>query len=155
MQGTVPEGCRDVILPMEDEPVRPPRARLSGPVLEGPDPVGLARFYEKLLGWDLVEVEGPAPDGPPDDGWARLMSPTGHLKIEFQWERNYVPPVWPSEPGSPTMMMHLDIAVENLEAGVRWAVRLGARVAEHQPQSDVRVMIDPAGHPFCMFAGSV
>jgi hypothetical protein len=53
------------------------------------------------------------------------------------------------------MMMHLDIAVENLEEGVAWATRLGATVADHQPQRDVRVMLDPAGHPFCLFPGTV
>jgi hypothetical protein len=24
-------------------------------------------------------------------------------------------------------------------------------VADHQPQDDVRVMLDPAGHPFCLY----
>ena len=28
-------------------------------------------------------------------------------------------------------------------------------MAEHQPQDDVRVMLDPAGHPFCLFHGEV
>lgn len=27
----------------------------------------------------------------------------------------------------------------------------GARQAAYQPQDDVRVMVDPAGHPFCLF----
>ena len=30
--------------------------------------------------------------------------------------------------------------------------QVGATVAEHQPQDDVRVMRDPAGHVFCLFA---
>jgi hypothetical protein len=29
-------------------------------------------------------------------------------------------------------------------------VALGALVAEAQPQDNVRVLIDPAGHPFCL-----
>jgi hypothetical protein len=49
------------------------------------------------------------------------------------------------------MMMHLDIGVEDLESGVAWAVECGAVVANHQPQRDVRVMLDPEGHPFCLF----
>ena len=28
---------------------------------------------------------------------------------------------------------------------------VGATVAELQPQADVRVHLDPAGHPFCLF----
>jgi hypothetical protein len=32
----------------------------------------------------------------------------------------------------------------------RFAADLGATVAEHQPQRNVRVLFDPAGHPFCL-----
>jgi len=36
------------------------------------------------------------------------------------------------------------------------AVSLGACVAEHLPQADcVVVMLDPAGHPFCLFPGNI
>lgn len=52
------------------------------------------------------------------------------------------------------MMVHLDFAVDDLDAGVARALELGARLADHQPQDGVRVMIDPAGHPFCQFAGT-
>ena len=31
------------------------------------------------------------------------------------------------------------------------AVGVGAEVAAFQPQSNVRVMLDPAGHPFCLY----
>ena len=60
-------------------------------------------------------------------------------------------PVWPSVEGEQLQMMHLDVGVADLEAGVRWAVDQGAAVADHQPQADVRVMLDPDGHPFCLF----
>jgi hypothetical protein len=30
-------------------------------------------------------------------------------------------------------------------------VALGATVAAYQPQDDVRVVLDPAGHPFCLY----
>ena len=47
------------------------------------------------------------------------------------------------------MMMHLEIAVDDLEASVAHAVAQGATLADFQPQEDVRVCLDPAGHPFC------
>ena len=50
------------------------------------------------------------------------------------------------------MMMHLDIGVADVETGVSWAIAQGAELAEYQPQQDVRVMLDPEGHPFCLFA---
>lgn len=129
---------------------RPPMS-ITGPVLDSGDPLGLADFYHRLLGWDIVEQEGPRPGSPAGDGWAKIRNPEGTMKIEFQWDEHYVSPVWPTEPGAQQMMMHLDIAVDDLEAGVAWAVSLGATVAPHQPQDDVRVMLDPAGHPFCLF----
>jgi len=124
---------------------------ITGPVLDSADPVALAEFYERLLGWAIVEREGPRPGFPPEDGWAKIRSPRGDMKIEFQWEQYYVPPTWPAAPGEQLMMMHLDIEVDDLETGVRWALDAGATPADHQPQEAVRVMLDPAGHPFCLF----
>ncbi len=126
--------------------------RITGPVLDAADPLALAAFYQRLLGWTMVEREGPRPGYPPEDGWAKLRSPSGDMKIEFQFEQHYVPPTWPPEPGRQQMMIHLDIEVDHLDAGVAWATDAGARLADHQPQEDVRVMLDPAGHPFCLFA---
>ena len=50
--------------------------------------------------------------------------------------------------------MHLDIEVDDLEAAGAQAVAAGAFLAEHQPQEDVRVYLDPAGHPFCLWVDS-
>lgn len=125
--------------------------RVSGPTIDSRDPIALAEFYERLLGWPIVRREGPRPGSPSTDGWAMLRSPDGGSKIEVQWEPNHRAPTWPSRPDQPTMMMHVDIGVADLESGVRWAVEQGARLADHQPQEEVRVMIDPDGHPFCLF----
>jgi catechol 2,3-dioxygenase-like lactoylglutathione lyase family enzyme len=113
-----------------------------------------------LLGWTVVDRSEKVPGG-----WALVRSPSGEQKLEFQREEPFVPPVWPTVAGDQQMGMHLDIAVDNLGDGpdrrerffevVDQAVSLGARVAEHQPQEErVVVMLDPAGHPFCLFPGS-
>jgi hypothetical protein len=47
-------------------------------------------------------------------------------------------------------MMHFDFQVGDLDSAVAEAVALGASVAGHQPQENVRVLLDPAGHPFCL-----
>jgi len=75
------------------------------------------------------------------------------LKIEFQGLRDYESPVSPSVRDQQQMMMHLDIAVEDVEAAATWAVELGATLADHQPRPGNRVMLDQAGHPFCVFPG--
>lgn len=120
--------------------------RVSAAVLGAPDPRALADFYERLLGWTRVTDE---------PVWVMLRPPSGGTGLSFQHEPDHVPPVWPPAPGEQQMMIHLDIAVEDLDAGVAWAEAAGARPAEHQPQEHVRVMLDPAGHPFCLFPGTV
>ena len=49
------------------------------------------------------------------------------------------------------MQLHLDIRVDDLAAATEHALATGARLADFQPQDDVRVLLDPAGHPFCFF----
>jgi len=70
--------------------------------------------------------------------------------LAFATEKNYARPVWPSVEGKPQMLMHLDIEVDDVEQAVAYAVGVGAEQAEYQPQTNVRVMLDPAGHPFCL-----
>ena len=123
-----------------------PRMRISATVLDAPDPPALGDFYARLLGWTVVES---------DATWTMVRSPSGGTGLSFQLEPVYVPPVWPAVPDAQQMMSHLDIAVEDLNAGVAWALETGATVAEFQPQEHVRVMLDPAGHPFCLFLGEV
>jgi hypothetical protein len=73
------------------------------------------------------------------------------MGLSFHHEDHYVRPTWPSRAREQLMMVHLDIGVDDLEAGVAWATELGATMADVQPQPHVRVMLDPDGHPFCLF----
>jgi catechol 2,3-dioxygenase-like lactoylglutathione lyase family enzyme len=131
---------------------------VSSVVIGAPDPSTLVAFYQRLLGWTVAPQDGPRPGYPPEDGWAMLRQSegaTGLRALSIQWEPDYVPPVWPPVAGAQQMMLHLDIAVEDLDAGVAWALEAGASLAGHQPQEHVRVMLDPAGHPFCLFRAPV
>lgn len=119
-----------------------PRLTLSGVVLDSPDAGTLADFYRRLLGW-AVEQDEP--------GWVKLRSPSGGAGLSFQTEPHYVPPVWPAGPDDQQMQVHLDIAVEDLAAAGEHAIAAGAILAGYQPQDEVRVYLDPAGHPFCLF----
>ncbi|MGY1845134.1 VOC family protein [Modestobacter sp. SYSU DS0875] len=117
-----------------------PRMTLTATVLDTPDPRGLARFYAALLDW---------PIGTDDPEWVTLRP--GGPALSFQLEPDHVPPVWPAGPGDPPMQSHLDIAVDDLDAASAFARSLGATPAAFQPQEHVRVHLDPAGHPFCLY----
>jgi predicted enzyme related to lactoylglutathione lyase len=119
-----------------------PRLTLSGVVLDAPDANELAAFYRRLLGWDVEQDE---------PGWVKLRAPDGGAGLSFQTETRYARPTWPAGPGDQQMQVHLDIGVEDLDVASAHAVAAGATVAEFQPQDDVRVHLDPAGHPFCLF----
>ncbi|AUA29227.1 hypothetical protein HMPREF3081_09735 [Clostridium sp. HMSC19D02] len=56
----------------------------------------------------------------------------------------------PEKPESQQQMAHMDFAVKDLEEAVQYAIHCGATIAEEQFTDDWRVMIDPAGHPFCL-----
>ncbi|MFD5265197.1 VOC family protein [Streptomyces sp. NPDC058335] len=120
-------------------------ARLSTVVLDAYDAHELAGFYRRLLGY---EVRAEEPD------WVLIGPPPGApgTALAFESEPGYVPPVWPTRrPEEQQMMLHLDIEVDDLEAETGRAVAEGARLAEYQPQEDVRVLLDPSGHPFCLW----
>jgi catechol 2,3-dioxygenase-like lactoylglutathione lyase family enzyme len=122
-----------------------PRLTLSTVVLDAPDARALADFYRRLLGWTVEREES---------DWVKLRAPGGGPDLAFQTERAYVRPVWPAGPGDPQMMMHLDIHVDDLDAAGSHALAAGATLAGYQPQEDVRVYLDPAGHPFCLWVST-
>lgn len=113
-----------------------------GVALDAPDAIALAHFYRDLLGWPVTS-EHPQ--------WCTIAIPGSRGYVAFQTESRYERPTWPAQHGHQQMMMHLDIAVDDLPAAVTDAVALGAELPDHQPQDDVRVMLDPAGHPFCVY----
>jgi catechol 2,3-dioxygenase-like lactoylglutathione lyase family enzyme len=142
---------------MSDSAPSKPALRVTSVTIGAPDPRALAAFYARLLAWD-VSAEDPPRDGEPDRaGWAQLRPPSGSREptLNFEFEPDYVTSTWPSAAGKQQIMEHLDIAVTDLESAEAWAVRAGATLADCQPQHDVRVLLDPAGHPFCLFLARV
>jgi catechol 2,3-dioxygenase-like lactoylglutathione lyase family enzyme len=118
------------------------RTQISGIVLGAPDAGTLARFYHDLLGWSY---------GSNEPGWVTLRPPAGGTGLSFQTEDTHVRPVWPGVADAQQMQMHLDIEVDDLDEAGAHAIAAGATLADFQPQADVRVYLDPAGHPFCLW----
>ncbi|RNI24908.1 VOC family protein [Flexivirga caeni] len=115
-------------------------APLASISVDCPDPNALASFYCRLLG--LTEAVA-APDRS-----VICLAGAGPM-LTFMRVDDYVAPTWPD--GKHPQQMHLDLAAEDLESEVAAAISLGAREAAFQPAPDVwRVMVDPAGHLFCL-----
>jgi hypothetical protein len=113
----------------------PGEVRFVGVSLDCADPAELAEFYVQLLSGRLL--------------WSRPTSvgvQVPGLLLILQRVENYGPPQWPG-----ASLVHLDLtAGEQLDDPVKRAVALGARPADLQPDSRWRVLLDPAGHPFCI-----
>lgn len=117
--------------------------RLTTTTLSTPDARSLAAFYERLLGWER---------GADEPGWVTLRAPDGAHALGFHDDVAFRRPTWPSTTVDQQMMVHLEIATDDLQAAVDHATSCGASLADAQPQDDVRVMLDPDGHPFCLYA---
>lgn len=109
--------------------------------IESPDPHASATFYAELLGW---------PIGHEEPGTSIVVPPGGTTYLVFQQAVDYQPPTWPTATGAQRPMMHFDFQVGDLDQAVAEAVQLGARLADHQPNPNVRVLYDPHGRPFCL-----
>jgi catechol 2,3-dioxygenase-like lactoylglutathione lyase family enzyme len=118
-----------------------PSFQLAGVNIDCANALAMAGFYGRLLGWEVTYR---------DNDFISMRDPAGGAGLSFQEETWYQPPVWPEQPGELTKMIHLDIKVDDLDAAVADALAAGARLAEHQPRLDLRIMLDPAGHPFCL-----
>ena len=119
--------------------------------LDCDDAHAMAGFYGALLGWEPTFTE-------PD--WVLMRNPDGGIGLSFQAEPSYRAPTWPEQGDLQQKMIHLDVLVtpspgqspeEALAAALDAAVQAGGRPADHQPRDDLRVVLDPAGHPLCLF----
>ena len=113
-------------------------ARLAGVALDTADPRALAEFYRGLL---ELETVFETPDFVALKGAGVLLT--------AQRVEDHVPPDWPGS--SVPKQAHLELAVEDLGAAERLALSLGAVRPAAQPAPDRWiVLLDPAGHPFCI-----
>lgn len=112
-------------------------------VLDSDNADELSAFYERLLGWTRYK-------GEEYTVLRNVDQPGFPTWITIQQVDEYVRPVWPATPDAQQQMAHLDFHVEDVEEGVKHAIACGATMSEFQFDERWRVMIDPAGHPFCI-----
>jgi hypothetical protein len=112
--------------------------RLGSLSLDCAEPAALATFWAGLLGGEVAFTSDHFVAVKTDRMWLSTV------KID-----DYRAPTWPDS--DHPKQMHLDLAVDNLEEAESEAVHLGAVKPDFQPAPDrYIVLLDPAGHPFCL-----
>lgn len=119
----------------------PTTATLAMVSIDCPDTgtvTAMSTFYQGVLGWQ-VAYEG--------DGYAMLKGDDG-AALGFGAIPDYRAPQWPNDG---TKQFHLDLGADDVDAMVQHCVALGATKPDDQPGGDRwTVLLDPAGHPFCV-----
>ncbi|MFJ3794517.1 VOC family protein [Kitasatospora sp. NPDC090091] len=121
----------------------PLQMKLTAITLDCADPEELAAFYREATGFE--------PHPKSDGDFAGLTRADG-LFIGFQRVDDYRAPRWPDR--TAPQQVHLDFAVADLDEAEALLLELGAVKPAFQPGGDRwRVLLDPAGHPFCLTGG--
>ncbi|MFJ8020001.1 VOC family protein [Streptomyces sp. NPDC096311] len=121
-------------------------AELQCVVLDCPEPLRLAEFYEALLGGSVNRPDRRWALG---EAWSTLHTPSG-LVLAFPYvpAAEYRPPRWP-DPAHP-QQFHLDFGVPDLDRARERVLALGATPLDVRDGRAWHVYADPAGHPFCL-----
>jgi hypothetical protein len=110
-------------------------SRFAGVSLDCADPEVLGDFYLKLLGGETLWRSA-------DSVGVRVPG----VVLAMQRVEGYRPPAWPG-----SSVVHLDLAAGgDVDGAAARAVVAGAVLADDQPDPRWRVLLDPAGHPFCI-----
>lgn len=113
-------------------------ARLAMVTIDCGEVRPMADFWAAMLDYEIVACT---------DDYAMLRGAEG-AAVGFGRVPDHRAPEWPNTHGS--KQYHFDLAVADVEAAAARAIELGATLAEPQPGETWRVLLDPAGHPFCL-----
>ncbi|HJF76904.1 MAG TPA: VOC family protein [Brevibacterium linens] len=119
-----------------DDSTTAPVATLAMVTLDAPNAAVLGEFYSSVLGWPIAYT---------DENYAMLTGPSHALGIGTI--PDYQRPSWPDDGHK---QFHLDLTADDIHAAADRCVELGATRAEPQPGETWVVLLDPAGHPFCL-----
>jgi hypothetical protein len=118
----------------------------------------VAEFYRELLGYVYRVGDETPPPGQPDphgEDWLVLRDRAGEARLAVQRVADLPASTWPDS--QIPQQLHLDLTVGNfdeLEVQRDRALALGAKLLldrSADPDEQLYVFADPAGHPFCIF----
>jgi catechol-2,3-dioxygenase len=118
---------------------RRPLLEVGAITLDCADPATMSAFYANALGGTIIRHN--------DNGaWIQV----GELWLLIHKVEDYKPPTWPA--ADVPKQMHFEFLVDDLDDTEAQLHQLGATTCQHQPHRDSGnlVMLDPAGHPFCI-----
>ncbi|MEU2929659.1 VOC family protein [Streptomyces sp. NPDC007251] len=116
-----------------------PAFRFAAVTFDCADPAEMARFYSELLGMSVAFSS--------DD--FIFLSMEGSTGLGFNRLADYRRPTWPDP--AQEKQAHIELGVDDLDAAEKRLLELGAEKPEFQPGGERwRVLLDPAGHPFCI-----
>jgi catechol 2,3-dioxygenase-like lactoylglutathione lyase family enzyme len=124
---------------MSKDTTSAPAFRYAAVTFDCADPAELARFYGELLGYPTLFST--------DDFF--FLGKEGAAGLGFTRVADYRPPTWPDP--AQGKQAHIELGVDDLDSAEQHVLGLGATKPESQPQPERwRVLLDPAGHPFCI-----
>ncbi len=123
---------------MTEQQQTPAPASVAMFTIDCADPAPLVDFWSRMLGMKIAYQ---------DENAVMITGDSGPA-IGFGKVDHYTPPAWPDDDSD--KQFHLDLKVADIPAAEKLAVELGATVPEQQPGETWRVLLDPAGHPFCL-----
>ncbi|MFM9368173.1 VOC family protein [Streptomyces sp. Da 82-17] len=128
-----------------------PVFRYSAVTFDCGDPVQLAGFYGEMLGLPVVFAT---------EDFVFLGQGEGVAGLGFSRLEGYRAPGWPGDGdgdgdggvgGGGEKRAHVEVGVDDLDGAEAWLLELGAVKPDFQPDPERwRVLLDPAGHPFCI-----
>ena len=120
-------------------PAPTPAARYVAVTFDCHDPAEMARFYGQVL--DLPVLFS-------SDHFV-LLGQEGAPGLGFNRLDDYRRPTWPDP--AQEKQAHIELGVDDLDEAQTRLLALGATEPPTQPEPDRwRVLLDPAGHPFCI-----
>lgn len=115
------------------------KVRYLGLSFDCADAIELGLFYADILDLPVLHKS---------DEFV-LIGRDGEPSMGFVRSDDYRAPTWPT-PDVP-QQIHFEFGVDDLDAAQAELVALGATAPAEQPKPDGwRVLLDPAGHPFCI-----
>ncbi|GAA2772236.1 VOC family protein [Streptomyces rameus] len=125
---------------MTSETTSAPAFRYVAVTFDCADPAELSRFYGEMFGLPVAYSS---------DDFVLLGGKDGAAGLAFNRLADYRRPTWPDP--AQEKQAHIEVGVDDLDSAEEHLLKLGAAKAGSQPQPDRwRVLLDPAGHPFCI-----